>query len=306
MNVRSPIRGIWRFGVFEADLDAGELRKRGARIRLQEQPFQVLAVLLLREGQLVTREELRREVWPEDTFVEFDHALNTAVKKIRIALGDDACAPRYIETVPKRGYRFIAPVQAPTDLLSGAVGTVVSKIPVAKRNLSRREIAATVGACLAIALLIGVLALHRLRAVTAAEKRRVVMAVLPFDCSRDDVQQVLCDGIVQELITQLGRTDPEKLGVAARASVLPYRQTSKSLAQIGGELKADYLVEGCLRRDGQHVRVSVELIRVHDQVRIWGDDFDDEDDKNLLVLESDIAKRIATEVQSAVISRAGP
>jgi len=96
------------------------------------------------------------------------------------------------------------------------------------------------------------------------------------------------------------------LGVAARASVLPYRQTSKSLTQIGGELKADYLVEGCLRRDGQHVRVSAELIRVRDQVRIWGDDFDDEDDKNLLVLESDIAKRIATQVQSAVISRAGP
>ena len=101
---------IVRFGTFEIDLHGRELRKRGLKVRLQEQPFQVLATLLLRPGELVTREELRRSVWPDDTYVEFDHALNTAVKKVRFALGDDANTPRFIETVPRHGYRFIAPV----------------------------------------------------------------------------------------------------------------------------------------------------------------------------------------------------
>src|SRR5215831_6941126 len=104
--------GIVRFGTFEMDLHGRELRRRGLKVRLQEQPFQVLAALVAHAGELVNREQLRRSVWPEDTFVEFDHALNTAVKKIRFALGDDANIPRYVETVPRRGYRFIAPVSA--------------------------------------------------------------------------------------------------------------------------------------------------------------------------------------------------
>ena len=100
-----------RFGVFELDLAAGELRKNGAKVRLQEQPFQVLALLLERTGDVVTREELRQKLWPADTFVDFDHSLNTAVNKLRETLGDSASSPRYIETLARRGYRFIAPVQ---------------------------------------------------------------------------------------------------------------------------------------------------------------------------------------------------
>ena len=102
---------IVRFGVFEADLQTGELRKNGSKVSLQGQPFQVCAILLEHSGELVTREELRRKVWPEDTFVDFDHALNTAITKIRAALGDEADNPRFVETLPRRGYRFIAPVQ---------------------------------------------------------------------------------------------------------------------------------------------------------------------------------------------------
>ncbi len=102
---------IARFGVFELDLAAGELRKSGAKLRLQEQPFQVLAMLLERAGDVVTREELRQKLWPADTFVDFDHSLNTAVNKLRETLGDSASSPRYIETLARRGYRFIAPVQ---------------------------------------------------------------------------------------------------------------------------------------------------------------------------------------------------
>src|ERR1700687_2165051 len=117
MATPNPYQTIVRFGVYELDLQAGVLRKNGMRIRCQEQPLQVLAALLERPGELITREELRKRVWPEDTFVDFDHALNTAVKKIRAALNDDADSPRYIETVPRRGYRFVASVEqevAPT------------------------------------------------------------------------------------------------------------------------------------------------------------------------------------------------
>src|SRR5215469_12535933 len=121
----SGSRGKFRFGVFEADLDAGDLRKNGARVHLQEQPFQVLGVLLEHAGELVSREDICRRVWGERTFVEFDHALNTAIKKIRIAIGDDACTPRYIETVPKRGYRFIAPIQTQLDVSDKTVVDVV-------------------------------------------------------------------------------------------------------------------------------------------------------------------------------------
>src|SRR5947208_7908844 len=105
---------IVRFGLFEADLQSGELRKNGVKVRLQGQPFQVCAILLQHSGELVTREELRRQVWPEDTFVDFDHALNTAITKIRIALEDDADNPRLVETLPRRGYRFIGPVEKPS------------------------------------------------------------------------------------------------------------------------------------------------------------------------------------------------
>src|SRR5712691_5451456 len=107
----SPARKILRFAVFEVDLAAGELRKNGTRIRLQEQPFQILVHLLDRAGEVVTREELRQKLWPADTFVDFDHSLNTAINKLREALGDSASSPRYVETLARRGYRFLAPVE---------------------------------------------------------------------------------------------------------------------------------------------------------------------------------------------------
>src|SRR5258707_2260951 len=110
---------IVRFGVFELDLSAGELRKNGVKLRLQEQPFQVLAMLLERAGEVVTREELRQKLWPSDTFVDFDHSLNTAVNKVREVIGDSASSPRYVETLARRGYRFIAPVQNDVRTASG-------------------------------------------------------------------------------------------------------------------------------------------------------------------------------------------
>jgi len=182
-------REVIRFGVFELDLRAGELRKQGVRVKLQEQPFQVLAALLERPGELVWREDLRQQVWPEDTFVEFDHALNTAVKKIRIALGDCANSPEYVETIPKRGYRFLLPVEIVEDSASKVLELAVT----GARGWTRRNSVTT--ALLAIVLLsVGLLAMRWRNARNTAD-RRTVLAVLPLeDWSDDSSHGLLCLG----------------------------------------------------------------------------------------------------------------
>ena len=297
MTECSGSRCKFSFGVFEADLDAGELRKNGARVHLQEQPFQVLGVLLESAGELVSREDICRRVWGERTFVEFDHALNTAIKKIRISIGDDACTPRYIETVPKRGYRFIAPIQTPLDVQPNAVADVV--LSGRPRTPSRALLIGGAGvAVVALALCGFALLQHISRGRSVQQTRRIVLAVLPFENASGDVaQESLCDGITQELITQLGHNDPARVWVAARTKVLPYRNTTKAVTQIGRELGADYVMEGNLRRDGARVRVTAELIRARDEARLWGDEFDGVDDAGVLVVETELAKAIAAKVE---------
>ena len=131
---------LLRFGVFELDTAAGELRKSGARIRLQEQPFQVLAVLLENAGRVVTREDLRQKIWPADTFVDFDHSLNTAVNKIREALGDSASSPRFVETLARRGYRFIAPVNGIETVTSTPLNAQAGDVPAAPAEALHPEL----------------------------------------------------------------------------------------------------------------------------------------------------------------------
>jgi TolB-like protein/DNA-binding winged helix-turn-helix (wHTH) protein len=275
---------VFRFGPFEADVQAGELRREGAKVSLQEQPFQVLAALLERPGELVWRENLRRQVWPEDTFVEFDHALNTAVKKIRIALGDCANSPEYVETIPKRGYRFLVPVEVVEDSASKAPERTVT----GSRGWTRRS--AVIVVMLTIALLSGGLLAIRWRSARDAADKRMVLAVLPLeDWSDDSSHGLLCEGITQELITQSGKVDPARLAVVPRAASAPYRRTAKTVAEVARELRADYLMEGNVRDDGERVRVTVELIRAKDDARIWGADFDGETGDSL-TLESEIAE----------------
>jgi TolB-like protein/DNA-binding winged helix-turn-helix (wHTH) protein len=290
--------GVWCFGNFEADVDAGELRKDGAKLHLQDQPFQVLTVLLRRSGQLVRREELRSEVWPEDTFVEFDQALNTAIKKIRVALGDDASAPRYVETIPRKGYRFIAEVSARAEMSGGGVADVVSHPE--HRWFSPRRVIGGVAA-IGILLLAVAQVVRRIPAAQGRTQKKIVLAVLPFEnWSEGSRQKYLCEGITQELITQLSRVDPGRLEVAAHAAAQAYGHTSKTVAEIGRELHADYLVEGSLRSDRQHLRVSAELIRVSDQARIWGDDFDRKDG-DMLTLEREVAASIGASVNTKML-----
>lgn len=297
---------ILRFGSYEMNPRTSEIRNRGIRIRLQEQPFQVLAVLAERPGELVMREEFRRRVWPQDTFVDFDHALNTAVKKIRAALNDDADAPRFVETVPRRGYRFIAPVSQEVAGVSpnGRRAWLKPATWVLRARLVRPQIA--VGIVFGLALALGLAAYlggRREKARAERPPQRVMVAVLPFqNMSSDPSQEYFSDGMTEETITQLGRLNPEHIGVIARTSAMKYKHAAMSIEQIGNELRAEYVLEGSVRREGTRVRVNAKLVRTSDQSPRWTKDFD----SNLgdaISLETEVARAIAAEIESALGER---
>jgi TolB-like protein/DNA-binding winged helix-turn-helix (wHTH) protein len=301
---RCRSRGVVRFGLFEADLHAGELRKGGTRIRLQEQPFQLLTVLLEHPGELITREELRKQVWPEDTFVEFDHALNTAVKKIRVALSDDAVTPRYIETIPKRGYRWIAPLHtasesSPTTLSTEPPSPVPGPpvpVPPARLGTSRLILGAA-----ATLILLALLVFHLEREARARTAARPLLVVLPFENWSDNPEQVrVCRGITEDVITELASTAP-RLQIAPNAMAKQYENTTKSVAEIGRELGADYVLQGNLRSSDQHLRLNAELIRVRDLARLWGENFDLSPGDPVDV-ESNFARSITGRVQPILSS----
>src|ERR1700680_900366 len=248
------------FGPFALNLRAGELHKSGLKVKLQEQPFQVLAYLVRHPGEVVTREELRKELWPEG-FTDFDQGLNSAINKIREALGDSAESPRFVETLARRGYRFIAPVkelhQEPhsTAGLHGEAGVSASWW-----RKTHYRIAALV--LVALLILAAHFARQRLALHANASGDRVMLAVLPFlNYSGDPGQEYFNDGLTEEMITQLGSADPQRLGVIARASAMKYKNTRKDVGEIGRELGVDYVLEGSVRRVGDRVRISAQLIR---------------------------------------------
>jgi TolB-like protein/DNA-binding winged helix-turn-helix (wHTH) protein len=298
MATPNPYQSTVRFGVYELDLRAGVLRKNGLRIRCQEQPLQVLAALVENPGQLVTRDELRRRVWPQDTFVDFDHALNTAIKKIRAALNDDAEAPRYIETVPRRGYRFIATTDSASTFQPSAAPAALPERPAA---LNKRLIPGLllVAGVLALAMAAGYyFNAHRARASVKPGPGRLMVAVLPFEnMSSDQNQEFFSDGMTEETITRLGRLNSQRFGVIARTSAMKYKNARKSIDEIGRELHADYIVEGSIRREGPRVRVSTQLIHAADQSPQWTHEFD-YDSAETLTIESDVAARIVSQVDA--------
>jgi TolB-like protein/DNA-binding winged helix-turn-helix (wHTH) protein/Tfp pilus assembly protein PilF len=302
MSTSNPLRAIFRFGAYEVDSRTGELRKNGMRIRCQEQPIQVLVALLERPGELLTREELRQRVWPEDTFVDFDHALNTAVKKIRAALNDEADSPRYLETVPRRGYRFIAPVQ--TEMTPGRTSEELTvsdlEVPETHRPLINRRV------MLLAATLIAFIGggyywtNHRARASDNNVPSRTMVAVLPFEnMTNDPSEEYFSDGMTEETISQLGRLNSQNLGVIARTSAMKYKHSGKGAREIGRELNSDYLLEGSIRREGSRVRVVAQLIRVADQSPRWSHQFDYEFGEPLYI-ETDAATEIANMVHTAL------
>ena len=200
-----------RFGSFELDAPAGELRKNGVRLRLQEQSFQVLVTLLERPGEVVSREELRRRLWQSDTFVDFDHSLNTIVNRLRDCLSDVADRPRFIETVPRRGYRFIGrvdPIEQPAG--TTPVTPEPARLARASFGISRRgRITIAAAATLAV---FGWMAMKGIRPGGAAQSQRIMLAVLPLDDLSPDRQgSYFADGLTEDIITELGGLEPQRL-----------------------------------------------------------------------------------------------
>ena len=275
--------GKYRFGSFAVDFQSGELRKSGLLVHTQEQPLQVLRILLARPGEIVTREEFRALLWPAHTFVDFDHGLNAAIKRLRHLLDDDAERPRYIETLPRHGYRFIGsvvqldipesdgidhygptPSAGPTTQAGEATGDFSA------RRFRRKARAALAILSIALALLLtGVLESHY-----RASSGKVMLAVLPLANLGDPPGRLFADGMTQELITQLGKTNPSGIGVIAHTSVEQYKHNTQSISQIAKELAVDYVLEGSVRADGQQVRISIQLIRVRNQTQLWAEEYD--------------------------------
>jgi TolB-like protein/DNA-binding winged helix-turn-helix (wHTH) protein/Flp pilus assembly protein TadD len=283
----SSVRLI-RFGVFEVDLRAEELRRKGLRVRLQSQPFQLLVTLLKQRGELVTREELRRTLWPEDTFVDFDHSLGTAINKLREALGDSATNPRFVETVPRKGYRFLAPV----DPVEGAEAAPEPTVPAPAASAQRIPVWMLMGVA-AVLVSVGVLAWVLQHRQTAAPVRS--LAVLPLEnLSGDGAQDYFSDGMTDELITELGQF-PE-LRVISRTSVMTYKGAHKPLPQIARELNVDAVVEGTVLRSGNSVRITAQLIPAATDKQLWSASFEVEL-RDILAVQRKVAKSIAGQIR---------
>ena len=288
MQAPSPLTDIVRFGIFQLDLTARELHKAGVKVKLQDQPFRVLALLVDRAGQIVTREEFRQKVWPTDVYVGFDQGLNNAIKKVRDALGDSADSPRFIETVDRHGYRFVAPVSA-----------VPARPSEPRFHFGSRTLRNTAFIGLITLSLIAAFAYwawHESGMHARPSHEKAILAVLPFDnLSRDPDQEFFSDGLTEEMIAQLGKLNPERLTVIARGSVAKYKGSDLSVDQIGKELHADYLVEGSVRRAPDRLRITVQLIRVRDQTDLWAESYDREL-KDVLVLQDSVARTIASQI----------
>ena len=310
-----------RFGTFELNVRTGELDSIGtaaaeigcAKLLLREQPFQILRILVERQGNIVTRQEIRQILWPDDTVVEFDRSINVAMAILRKALADDADHPKYIETLARRGYRLIAPVEwqqssiAAQDLLEPQADTLAR----IEGQISEREPrvpkpwrkAAVMGACAVILVVVGYMSWRHFRQVTPAGSKKIRLAVLPFaNLTGDPNKEYLADGLTEEMISQLGRLNPEQLGVIARTSVMGYKHKDVRLDQIGRELSVQYVLENSLRESGDHLRLTAQLIQVKDQTHLWSQDYDYLA-KDTLNVEDEVAKGVAREIRVRLTSQ---
>jgi TolB-like protein len=242
-----------RFESYELDVRARELRRGTERIRLQAQPFEILAMMLERPGHVVTRDELVSRLWPDGTFVDFEHSINAAVRRLRVALGDDANNPRFVETLPRRGYRFIAPCECRDD--------------------------------------------------NASPDGRRRVAVLPFsDDGGASGQRGFGDGLTDETIVQLGRLDGFEVDVIARSSSAAFTSGACLARDIGRTLRADYLLEGSVRRQDNRVRIAAWLVETSGEIQLWTDVYD-RSLADALSVQADVATRIAMSLAAEISTR---
>jgi TolB-like protein/DNA-binding winged helix-turn-helix (wHTH) protein/tetratricopeptide (TPR) repeat protein len=301
MRQATQIPNVVRFDGYELDLAAEELRKNGFSLKLQPQPFKILAYLATHPNVLVTRQELRDHVWPGDTFVDFDLAINQAIKQIRAVLNDDAENPRIIVTLPRRGYRFIAKSLTPaaTEISSQPPLLEVPKTTepppeAAGRRARKRRIPVALALSAVLIMLAAFIGYRFTRSSRPTAQMRMV--VLPFqNLTGDPGQEYFADGMTEEMIAQLGAMDPDRLAVIARTSAVKYKNGSKSIDQIGSELGVDYVLEGSVREAASRVRITAQLIRVSDQMHVWSESFD-RDFKDVVALQADVAQAIASRI----------
>jgi TolB-like protein/DNA-binding winged helix-turn-helix (wHTH) protein/Tfp pilus assembly protein PilF len=304
---------VVRFGTYEVSLQSGELRKAGLRIRVQQQPMKLLEILLEHPGEVVTREELRSRVWPNESFGDFDQALNIAIGKLRSALGDSAENPRFIETLPKRGYRFIADVSVlDADGGQKKPESVVGDLPGAQEKktepghtLQQAGLAVApqlrpwmtrwvIGAlALVLSLLILFAWLFRSRPPMPSGIQSI--AVLPLEnLSGDASQNYFADGMTDELITDLAQISA--LRVISRTSVMVYKGARKPLPQIARELNVDAVVEGTVLRSGNQVRITAQLIEAATDKHLWSQNYEGEL-RDTLALQNRVASAIADQIR---------
>jgi TolB-like protein/DNA-binding winged helix-turn-helix (wHTH) protein/Tfp pilus assembly protein PilF len=301
-----------RFGVFELDLRAGELRKHGLRVRLQEQPFQVLAMLLEHPGEVVAREELQRKLWAADTFVDFDHGLNKVINKIREALGDSAESPRFVETVSRRGYRFLAdvkvadaaPVRRPELAIQPPATVEVRDLPDRASKATLKHHLPSIAwkiPVFVILLLAASLAAWKLYSQSQSSPVIRSLVVLPLEnLSGDPSQDYFSDGMTDELITELGQISD--LRVISRTSAMTYKGTRRTLPQIAQELNVDAVVEGAVLRSGGRVRITAQLIMAGTDKQLWAESYEG-DLQDTLRLQSQVARAIAEQIRIELTPR---
>ncbi len=319
MNPSSPSSRIVRFGTFEADLKSCELRKHGLRLKLSEQPFQVLAILLEKPAEMTTREELRNRLWPRDTFVDFDHGLNNAVMRLREVLGDSSESPRFIETLPRRGYRFIAPVEYISASSTSEAPSEETGHPLGALGQGAAE-PATVGALVAGAgsnrwlalpriLIVGLavvailaaffgITVHYARGIDPSKNKsdRVSsLIVLPLEnLSGDKEQDYFADGMTDDLIANLAKI--RSLRVISRSTAMAYKGTRKPLSAIAHELNVDAVMEGTVMRVGNRVRITAELVQVSTDRHLWADTYESQLG-DVLALQNRVSSAIVDEIR---------
>jgi TolB-like protein/DNA-binding winged helix-turn-helix (wHTH) protein len=311
-----------RFGAFELDLSTGELRSMEApdpdnKVLLREQVFQVLRMFLEREERIVTREEIKSRLWANDTVVDFDHSINATIKTLRRALGDSADNPRYIETLARRGYRLMLPIQYLESAPENPLGKDRERHEQSAAEMSEDSArvqekvqrqtkphwwkAVPVLASVVILASAGYISWRHFRSTPLPGK--IMLAVLPFEnLTGDPNKEYLADGLTEGTISQLGRLNPGQLGVIARTSVMGYKHRDERLDQVGRDLSVQYVLENSLRESGDHIRLTAQLIQVKDQTHLWSQDYD-YSAKDILNVEDELAEEVAHKFQLRLTSQ---
>lgn len=320
MAVSPDTGAIVRFADFEVDVREQVLRQNGAALAIQEKPLLLLLALVERPGQLVSREELRNRLWPADAFGAFEDGLNTAMRKLRLALNDSAETPRFIETVPRRGYRFVGELKVvevhPTrsaSLTTIGRDEVVNDEPDGQpvKNVApsmvtvdhrRRSGLARVSTkwwvAVVAVLVMGAVLAARVRIVRASDRNIRSIAVLPFaNMSGDASQDYFADAMTEEMTSDLAKIGA--LRVISRTSAMHFKGSSRTAPEIARELNVDGVIEGSVLRTGDRVRITAQLINARSDVHLWSDSYEREL-KDVLALQSELAHSIANEVRAAI------